>query len=71
MSSPARLHNPTANTMRRALRALSSVLIFSGVLLLLGVEIAGVVGMGAKRWLDLGIVRVGLNSRSPRPTDRP
>jgi rod shape determining protein RodA len=29
-----------------------------GVLLLLGVEIAGVVGMGAKRWLDLGFVRV-------------
>jgi len=30
----------------------------AGVLLLLGVEVAGVVGMGAKRWLDLGIVRV-------------
>jgi rod shape determining protein RodA len=29
-----------------------------GVLLLVGVEIAGVVGMGAKRWLDLGFVRV-------------
>jgi rod shape determining protein RodA len=29
-----------------------------GVILLVGVEIAGVVGMGAKRWLDLGIVRV-------------
>jgi rod shape determining protein RodA len=31
---------------------------FLCVLLLLGVEIAGVVGMGAKRWLDLGFVRV-------------
>ncbi len=29
-----------------------------GVVLLVGVEIAGVVGMGAKRWLDLGVVRV-------------
>jgi rod shape determining protein RodA len=29
-----------------------------GVLLLVGVEIAGVAGMGAKRWLDLGVVRV-------------
>jgi rod shape determining protein RodA len=31
---------------------------FLCVMLLLGVEIAGVVGMGAKRWLDLGFVRV-------------
>ncbi len=30
----------------------------AGVLLLLGVEIAGVAGMGAKRWLDLGFVRI-------------
>lgn len=29
-----------------------------GVVLLVGVEIAGVVGMGARRWLDLGVVRV-------------
>lgn len=29
-----------------------------GIVLLVGVEIAGVVGMGAKRWLDLGVVRV-------------
>ena len=46
-----------ANVPPHALRFWTPWLLAAGILLLIAVDVAGVVGKGAQRWLDLGIIR--------------
>jgi rod shape determining protein RodA len=46
-----------ANVPPHALRFWTPWLLAAGILLLLAVDVAGVVGKGAQRWLDLGVIR--------------
>jgi rod shape determining protein RodA len=46
-----------ANVPPHALRFWTPWLLAAGILLLIAVDVAGVVGKGAQRWLDLGVIR--------------
>ena len=46
-----------ANVPPHALRFWSPWLLALGIILLIAVDVAGVVGKGAQRWLDLGVIR--------------